>query len=153
MISIVYRRFPHAEGLQLPAYESEDAAGMDLVAAVPDGEGVVLPPGARALIATGLAIELPKGFEAQIRPRSGLALDDGVTVLNSPGTIDADYRGEIGVILINFGTSPLRFGEARGLLNSSFLLWNASLSLRASGSLRASVAQMDSVPPGAHRRR
>jgi dUTP pyrophosphatase len=106
MITIVYRRMPHAEGLQLPAYESEDAAGMDLVAAVPAGEGIVLDPGSRALIATGLAIELPKGFEAQIRPRSGLALNDGVTVLNSPGTIDADYRGEIGVILINFGNKP-----------------------------------------------
>ena len=106
MISIIYRRFPHAEGLQLPAYESEHAAGMDLVAAVPAGEGVVLAPGSRELIATGLAIELPKGFEAQIRPRSGLALKDGVTVLNSPGTIDADYRGEIGVILVNFGDKP-----------------------------------------------
>jgi dUTP pyrophosphatase len=106
MITIVYRRMPHAEGLQLPAYESEDATGMDLVAAVPAGEGIVLDPGSRALIATGLAIELPKGFEAQIRPRSGLALNNGVTVLNSPGTIDADYRGEIGVILINFGNKP-----------------------------------------------
>jgi dUTP pyrophosphatase len=106
MITIVYSRMPHAEGLQLPAYESEGASGMDLLAAVPAGEGIVLAPGSRALIATGLAIELPKGFEAQIRPRSGLALADGVTVLNSPGTIDADYRGEIGVILINFGDKP-----------------------------------------------
>ena len=112
MISIVYRRFPHAEGLQLPAYESEHAAGMDLVAAVPAGEGVVLAPGSRGLIGTGLAIELPKGFEAQVRPRSGLALNDGVTVLNSPGTIDADYRGEISVILINFGTKS--FAVRRG---------------------------------------
>ena len=112
MISIVYRQLPHAEGLQLPAYESEDAAGIDIVAAVPAGEGVVLAPGSRGMIATGLAIELPKGFEAQIRPRSGLALNDGVTVLNSPGTIDADYRGEIGVILINFGTKP--FAVRRG---------------------------------------
>jgi dUTP pyrophosphatase len=112
MISIIYRRFPHAEGLQLPGYESEDAAGMDLVAAVPGGEGVVLAPGSRALIATGFAIELPKGFEAQIRSRSGLALTEGVTVLNSPGTIDADYRGEIGVILVNFGTKP--FAVRRG---------------------------------------
>jgi dUTP pyrophosphatase len=87
----------------LPAYASEDASGMDLVAALPAGEEVVLAPGSRALIATGMAIELPKGFEAQIRPRSGLALKDGVTVLNSPGTIDADYRGEISVILVNFG--------------------------------------------------
>ncbi len=106
MISVVYTRLSHGEGLQLPAYASEDAAGMDLVAAVPPGEEVVLAPGAWALIPTGLAIELPKGFEAQIRPRSGLALHEGVTVLNSPGTIDADYRGEIGVILINFGTNP-----------------------------------------------
>ena len=106
MITIVYRRMPHGEGLQLPAYESEDASGMDLLAAVPAGEEIVLAPGSRALIATGLAIELPKGFEAQIRPRSGLALTDGVTVLNSPGTIDADYRGEIYVILVNFGNKP-----------------------------------------------
>jgi dUTP pyrophosphatase len=106
MITIVYSRMPHAEGLQLPAYESEDASGMDLLAAVPAGEEIILAPGSRALIATGLAIELPNGFEAQIRPRSGLALTDGVTVLNSPGTIDADYRGEICVILINFGNKP-----------------------------------------------
>jgi dUTP pyrophosphatase len=112
MITIIYRRLPHAEGLQLPTYESEDASGMDLMAAVPAGEGIVLAPGSRALIATGFAIELPKGFEAQIRPRSGLALTDGVTVLNSPGTIDADYRGEIGVILINFGNKP--FAVRRG---------------------------------------
>ena len=106
MITIGYHRLPHSEGLQLPAYASEDASGMDLVAALPAGEEVVLAPGSRALIATGMAIELPKGFEAQIRPRSGLALKDGVTVLNSPGTIDADYRGEIGVILVNFGDKP-----------------------------------------------
>jgi dUTP pyrophosphatase len=112
MITIVYRRLPHAEGLQLPTYQSEDASGMDLMAAVPAGDGIVLAPGSRGLIATGFAIELPRGFEAQIRPRSGLALTDGVTVLNSPGTIDADYRGEIGVILINFGNKP--FAVRRG---------------------------------------
>ena len=106
MITVTYKRLPHAEGLQLPAFHSEDAAGLDLVAAVAEGEGVVLDPGERALVPTGLTIELPKGYEAQIRPRSGLALKDGVTVLNSPGTIDADYRGEIGVILINFGNKP-----------------------------------------------
>jgi dUTP diphosphatase len=106
MRRVGFKRLPHGEGLQLPAYESEVAAGMDLVAALPaDGE-VLLVPGARALIPTGLVIELPKGFEAQIRPRSGLALTDGVTVLNSPGTVDSDYRGEIGVILINFGNKP-----------------------------------------------
>jgi len=96
----------------LPQYQSDDAAGMDLVAALPEGREVILSPGDRALIPTGLAIELPKGYEAQIRPRSGLALKDGVTVLNSPGTIDADYRGEIGVILINFGQNP--FSVRRG---------------------------------------
>src|ERR1700761_9400644 len=112
MITIGYHRLPHSEGLQLPAYASEDAAGMDLVAALPAGEEVVLAPGSRALIATGMAIELPKGFEAQIRPRSGLALNDGVTVLNSPGTIDADYRGEIKVILINLSHRP--FAIERG---------------------------------------
>ena len=106
MITIGYHRLPHSEGLQLPAYASEGASGMDLVAALPLGEEVVLAPGSRALIATGMALELPKGFEAQIRPRSGLALNDGVTVLNSPGTIDADYRGEIGVILVNLGDKP-----------------------------------------------
>jgi dUTP pyrophosphatase len=106
MITIGYHRLPHGEGLQFPAYASEDASGMDLVAALPAGEDVVLAPGSRALIATGMALELPIGFEAQIRPRSGLALNDGVTVLNSPGTIDADYRGEIGVILVNLGDKP-----------------------------------------------
>src|SRR5579872_6888630 len=106
MITIGYHRLPHGEGLQLPSYASEDASGMDLVAALPAGEEVVMAPGSRALIATGMAIEVPKGFEAQIRPRSGLALHAGVTVLNSPGTIDADYRGEIGVILINQGADP-----------------------------------------------
>ena len=106
MISVVYKRLAHGEGLQLPAYESEDASGMDLLAALPAEGEIVLAPGARALIPSGLAIELPRGFEAQIRPRSGFALHEGVTVLNSPGTVDADYRGEIGVILINFGTKP-----------------------------------------------
>jgi dUTP pyrophosphatase len=112
MIAIACKRLPHAEGLQLPSYASEDASGMDLVAALPADREVVLAPGERALIPTGLAIELPKGFEAQIRPRSGLALNNGVTVLNSPGTVDADYRGEIGVVLINFGTKP--FAVRRG---------------------------------------
>ena len=106
MISVVYKRLAHGEGLQLPAYESEDPSGMDLLAALPAEGEIVLAPGARALIPSGLAIELPRGFEAQIRPRSGLALHEGVTVLNSPGTVDADYRGEIGVILINFGNKP-----------------------------------------------
>jgi dUTP pyrophosphatase len=87
----------------LPSYETDQSAGMDLRAYVPEWETVILKPLGRALVKTGLYIELPSGFEAQIRPRSGLALKHGITVLNSPGTIDADYRGEIGVILINLG--------------------------------------------------
>lgn len=97
---------PHFEGLQLPAYETALSAGMDLRAAVPEGEPITLAPGARALVPTGLTIALPAGFEAQIRPRSGLAYKNGVTCLNTPGTIDADYRGEVKVLLINLGQEP-----------------------------------------------
>jgi dUTP pyrophosphatase len=106
-------RLAHAEGLPLPAYQTEGAAGLDLVAALDQKAPVTLAPGARALISTGLIIELPSGYEAQVRPRSGLALKHGVTVLNSPGTIDSDYRGEVGVILANLGDTPfeIRRGE------------------------------------------
>lgn len=99
-------RLPHGEGLDLPAYATAGAAGLDLVAAI--AEPVDLAPGARALIPTGFSIALPDGYEAQVRPRSGLALKHGVTVLNSPGTIDADYRGEIGIVLVNLGNAPVR---------------------------------------------
>ncbi len=104
-------RLPHGDGLPAPAYASAAAAGLDLHAAC-ESE-VVLAPGARALIPTGIAVALPPGHEAQIRPRSGLALRHGLTVLNSPGTIDADYRGEIGVLLVNLGETPVtvRRGE------------------------------------------
>jgi dUTP pyrophosphatase len=105
-IKVELQRLEHAEGLPLPAYQTAEAAGLDLVAAVPDGAPVTLAPGQYALVPTGLAIALPPGHEAQVRPRSGLAAKHGVTVLNSPGTIDADYRGEIKVILINHGTAP-----------------------------------------------
>jgi dUTP pyrophosphatase len=110
-ISIV--RLPHAEDLPLPSYESAQAAGMDLRAAVPQHEPPTLRPGARLAIPTGLCIALPEGFEAQVRPRSGLALKHGITCLNSPGTIDADYRGEVKVILINHGEEDvvIRRGE------------------------------------------
>jgi dUTP pyrophosphatase len=111
-IRVKIKRFSHAEGLQLPDYHSEDAAGLDLVAALAAGVEIVLRPGERALIPTGFALELPRGYEAQVRPRSGLALNYGVTVLNSPGTIDADFRGEIGVILINLGSHS--FSITRG---------------------------------------
>lgn len=96
----------HAAGLALPAYETADAAGMDLRAAVEDSAPVTLAPGHRAMIPTGLTIALPPGYEAQVRPRSGLAAKHGVTCLNSPGTVDADYRGEVKVILINHGQEP-----------------------------------------------
>lgn len=112
MITVLFQQLPHAFGLPLPKFQSEDASGMDLVAAIPEGEPLEMQPGDRALVPTGLSIQLPSGFEAQIRPRSGLALKEGVTVLNSPGTIDADYRGEIGVILINLGSRA--FSVRRG---------------------------------------
>ena len=105
-VTVELQRMAHAEGLPLPAYQTNEAAGLDLMAAVPDGEPVTLAPGQYALVPTGLAIALPPGHEAQVRPRSGLAAKHGVTVLNSPGTIDADYRGEIKVILINHGAVP-----------------------------------------------
>ena len=102
-LQIGVQRLPHAEGLPLPAYETPGAAGMDLRAAVADDEPVTLRPGARAMVPTGLGIAVPQGFEAQVRPRSGLAARQGITCLNTPGTIDSDYRGEVKVILINLG--------------------------------------------------
>ena len=99
-------RLAHGQGLPLPAYQSDGAAGMDLVAAVEEKSPVLLPPGGRALIPTGLIIELPPGSEGQVRPRSGLALRHGITCLNTPGTIDSDYRGEVKVLLINLGSDP-----------------------------------------------
>ena len=103
-LSIV--RLPHAEGLPLPAYETAGAAGMDLRAAVPEDRPLILLPGRRALVPTGLVFEIPEGFEGQVRPRSGLALKYGVTCLNAPGTIDSDYRGEVKVLLVNLGEEP-----------------------------------------------
>jgi dUTP diphosphatase len=105
-VTVRAKRLPHGEGLPLPSYQSSHAAGLDVVAGVPEGAPVELLPGARALIPTGFALELPHGYEAQIRPRSGLALKHGVTLLNSPGTIDSDYRGELMVILVNHGMEP-----------------------------------------------
>lgn len=106
MTTVRVERLPHSEGLPLPAYETTGSAGMDLRAAVADEAPLTLQPGARALIPTGLKIALEPGFEAQVRPRSGLALKHGITVLNAPGTVDADYRGEVGVILVNHGQQP-----------------------------------------------
>lgn len=113
MTTVRVERLPHSDGLPLPAYETSGSAGMDLRAAVADETPLTLEPGARALVPTGLKIALEPGFEAQVRPRSGLALKHGVTCLNSPGTVDSDYRGEVGVILINHGPEPfvVRRGE------------------------------------------
>jgi len=106
-------RLPHGADLPLPAYQSAHAAGLDLVAAVDAHVPMMLAPGARTLVPSGIAVALPDGFEAQVRPRSGLAARFGITVLNTPGTIDADYRGEIMVILVNLGTEP--FAVTRGM--------------------------------------
>jgi dUTP pyrophosphatase len=105
-LAIEIKILPHGADLPPPAYESAGAAGLDLLAAIEPGVKIILNPGARRLIPTGIALAIPPNYEAQIRPRSGLALKAGVTVLNAPGTIDSDYRGEIGVILINLGEAP-----------------------------------------------
>ena len=107
-VPVQIRRLPHGEGLDLPAYATEGAAGMDVVSA----EEVTIAPGARHAVATGIAVAIPPGYEIQVRPRSGLALKHGITVPNTPGTIDSDYRGELKVILINHGSEP--FAIARG---------------------------------------
>lgn len=106
-ITVHITRLPHGQDLPLPSYQSALAAGLDLIAAVPSDAPLTLAPGARALVPTGIAIALPEGTEAQVRPRSGLAVKHGLTVLNAPGTIDADYRGEIQVPLINLGDAPV----------------------------------------------
>ncbi len=113
MTLVGFQQLPHGVGLKQPEYETQNSAGMDLMAALDDGEELVLKVGARLLVPTGFAMALPQGFEAQVRPRSGLAWKNGVTVLNSPGTIDADYRGEVKVILINHGAQD--FVITRGM--------------------------------------
>lgn len=105
-VAVKIRQFPHGEGLPLPAYQSAGAAGADLCAAIAPDSKIFIEPGSRLLVPTGIGMQLPEGFEAQVRPRSGLALQHGVTVLNAPGTIDCDYRGEIGVLLVNLGSEP-----------------------------------------------
>jgi dUTP pyrophosphatase len=106
MVTIPVRRVAHGAGLPLPAYESAGAAGLDLRAALEEGGALVMAPGERMAVPTGLALQLPAGFEAQVRPRSGLALRHGITLLNAPGTVDSDYRGEVTAILINLGQEP-----------------------------------------------
>jgi dUTP pyrophosphatase len=113
-------RLPHGIDLPLPSYQSTHAAGLDLMAAVPANALVAIAPGARAMIPTGIAVALPPGSEGQVRPRSGLAAKHGVTVLNSPGTIDADYRGELQIILVNLGTES--FTVTRGMRIAQFVI-------------------------------
>ncbi|MCC5976707.1 MAG: dUTP diphosphatase [Salinarimonas sp.] len=112
-ITLAVQVMPHAEGLPLPAYESAGAAGFDLLAAIAENSPIKMEKFERALVPTGLKLQIPEGYEAQVRPRSGLALKHGVTVLNTPGTIDCDYRGEVGVVLINHGEAP--FVVTRGM--------------------------------------
>jgi dUTP pyrophosphatase len=127
-------RLPHADGLPLPEYQSAQAAGLDLLAAVPADAPITLAPGARAMVPTGIAIALPAATEAQVRPRSGLAARHGVSVLNTPGTVDADYRGEIQVILINLGAEP--FAVTRGMRIAQLVIAPV---------LRARLTEVDSL--------
>jgi dUTP pyrophosphatase len=106
-LTVSVKRLPHGEGLALPSYQSENASGLDLLAAVPADAPLVIAPGRHAAVPTGIALALPAGTEAQVRPRSGLALRHGVTVLNAPGTVDADYRGEVQVLLVNHGAEAV----------------------------------------------
>jgi len=112
-VRVLVRRLAHGAGLPLPTPRSADAAGVDLPAAVPEASPLTIPPGGHVLVPTGFSIAVPPGYEGQVRPRSGLAANNGVTILNAPGTIDADYRGEVKVILVNHGAEP--FVVTRGM--------------------------------------
>jgi dUTP pyrophosphatase len=156
VVTVPLRRLPHAAGLPLPAYASAHAAGLDLLAAI--AEPLTLAPGRRARVPTGVAIALPEGSEAQVRPRSGLAARHGVTVLNSPGTVDADYRGEIEVVLVNLGEAP--FHIERGMRIAQLVVapvtrvrWREAGALpeteRAAGGFGSTGATMPTAPPPA----
>lgn len=132
MTKVAVKRLPHGADLPLPVYATTNSAGLDLLAAIDAPQ--TLAPGDRALVPTGLAISLPHGFEAQVRPRSGLALKNGITVLNSPGTVDADYRGEVGVVLINLGDKPFKISRGMRIAQMivapvTQLLWQEEESL------------------------
>ena len=132
MTKVAVKRLPHGADLPLPVYATTNSAGLDLLAAIDAPQ--TLAPGDRALVPTGLAISLPHGFEAQVRPRSGLALKNGITVLNSPGTVDADYRGEVGVVLINLGDKPFKISRGMRIAQMivapvTQLLWQEQESL------------------------
>ena len=136
LIDVQITRLPHGHDLPLPTYQSAHAAGLDLIAAVPAERPLTLPPGARALAPTGIAIALPEGTEAQVRPRSGLAVKHGLTVLNAPGTVDSDYRGEVKVILVNLGERPFRV--SRGMKIAQMII--ASF-------IRAELVEVAELPP------
>ena len=139
-ISVRVLRLPHGDDLPLPSYQSALAAGLDLMAAVPADTATVIAAGGRALVPTGIAIALPAGYEAQVRPRSGLAARHGLTVLNAPGTIDADYRGEIQVLLVNLGGEPVSI--TRGMRIAQLVIASVS-----QAQLRV-VASLDETPRG-----
>jgi dUTP pyrophosphatase len=154
-------RLPHAADLPLPQYQSALAAGLDLLAAVPAGSPAEIAPGSRAMIPTGIAMALPPGSEGQVRPRSGLAARHGITVLNSPGTIDADYRGEIQVILVNLGAEPFRVERGMRIaqlviapVQQAKLIETASLepTERASGGMGSTGTMPKRTPKTASRR-
>jgi dUTP pyrophosphatase len=134
-------RLPHGEGIALPGYETEDAAGMDLRAAVPEDTPLTLAPGARALVPTGFVFEIPSGHEGQVRPRSGLAFKHGITCLNTPGTIDADYRGEVQVLLINHGAEP--FEITRGMRIAQMVIAPVTQVAVGEGHLASETARGD----------
>lgn len=141
MTTLRLKRLPHADGLPLPAPQSASAAGFDLAAALPEATPLTLAPGARALVPTGFIFMLEAGYEAQVRPRSGLALKHGITVLNAPGTIDADYRGEVQVLLINHSRAP--FEITRGMRIAQCVL------ARVATVRVEEVGEVDATPRGA----
>jgi dUTP pyrophosphatase len=139
-LTVRIMRLPHGADLPLPAYQSEGASGLDLLAAVPADAPLVIVPGRHAAVPTGIAIALPPGMEAQVRPRSGLARNHGVTVLNAPGTVDADYRGEIQVLLVNHGAAP--FTVTRGMRIAQLVV------ARAERAVLHETTRLDDTPRG-----
>ncbi len=134
---LVVVRLPHSHGIDLPAYETAGAAGMDLRAAVPEDRPLLILPGRRALVPTGLVFEIPAGYEGQVRPRSGLAFKHGVTCLNTPGTIDSDYRGEVKVLLVNLGDED--FVVTRGMRIAQMVIASVARLVLEEGSLASST--------------
>lgn len=144
-VTIAFRRLPHAADLPLPARATRGAAGLDLAAAVPADAPASLPPGGRMLVPTGFAMAIPDGYEGQVRPRSGLAVRHGVTVLNAPGTIDSDYRGEVQVLLVNHGDAP--FAIERGMRIAQLVI--APLAIGPFSAAAVEVADLEATERGA----